>query len=195
VEASQIRTFGWPICVVLNKDPWRPHPTSEGVEAEIAISPKSETLDNRTSYDFWSLRQTGDLFLLQSLFEDDRTEAAIFLDTRIVRVTELLMFLSRLYSRLEVPDSEQVLVNVTHGGLKGRELKTANPNRMMFERRASSEDSVTGSVTCTVAELESKLVEQVKALLEPLFVLFDFFELGDPVWAEIVNKFVDGKTS
>ena len=195
VEASQVKTFGWPIGIVLNRDEYRPHPTSEGVKAEVAINPGGPTMIDRTSYDYWYLRQTGDFYFLHSLFEDERADNAIFVDTRIVRVTELLLFLSRLYSRLEVPDSTQVQVTVTHGGLEGRQLRTANPARLMQQDRTSSETEVSASITCTVGELESKLVEQVRGLLEPLFVVFDFFELSDSVWEELINGFVEGRTS
>jgi hypothetical protein len=46
-----------------------------------------------------------------------------------------------------------------------------------------------------VGELESRLVENVKTLLAPLFVLFDFFEVGDQIYVEIVDKFVSGQVS
>lgn len=193
VEGSQIKTFGWPIAVVLNRDPVRPHPTAEGVRAEVAIRDDDDRLD-RASYDYWYLRQTGDFYLLQSLFEDQRQPGSIFFDTRIVRTTELLLFLSRCYTRLEVPASTRVRVELSHNGLSGRELRSAG-NRRLMPGRETQEDQVTARIECTVAELETRLVEQVRALLEPLFMLFDFLEIGDQVWEEIVNDFVAGRIS
>jgi hypothetical protein len=194
IEDAQVHTFGWPIGVVLNRDPYRPHPTADGVQAEIATS-DDQSQSGRRSYDYWHLRQTGDFYFLHSLFEDERAEGVLFVDTRVVRTTELLLFLSRLYSRLEVPDDTRIRISVTYTGLKDRQLRAANPARLMHDGRTTSEDSLTSSVECSVAELQSKLEEQVRGLLEPLFMLFDFFELSDQVWQEIVDNFVAGKVT
>ncbi len=35
----------------------------------------------------------------------------------------------------------------------------------------------------------------VKGLVAPLFEVFDFFQLGDEVYADIVNRFVAGEVS
>lgn len=193
VEQAQVHTFGWPIGIVLNRDEFRPHPTADGVQAEVAIRTGDSRIGDRRSYDYWHLRQTGDFYFLHSLFEDERAEKAIFFDTRIARTTELLLFLSRLYSRLEVPDPTRLGVTVTYRGLKDRQLLSANRMRLMSDRRTSTADSITTSIECTVGELQSRLQELVRSLLEPLFVLFDFFELTDSVWEELVEQFVEGQ--
>jgi hypothetical protein len=193
IEEAQVHTFGWPIGVVLNRDQFRPHPTADGVQSEVAIGPGEDVVDGRRSYDYWHLRQTGDFYFLHSLFEDERAENAIFFDTRIIRTTELLLFLSRLYSRLEVPDTTRVSIAVTYMGLKDRRLISANRMRLMSGDRTTVEDSITTTIECSVAELQSQLEGQVRALLEPLFVLFDFFELSDAIWKELVDNFVEGR--
>ena len=77
VRKSQIHTFGWPIGVVLdNRAEYRPRPTTDGIRAEVAETQMAFT--GRPSYDYWALRETGDFYLLQSLFEDDREAGAIF---------------------------------------------------------------------------------------------------------------------
>jgi hypothetical protein len=43
--------------------------------------------------------------------------------------------------------------------------------------------------------LEIKLTENVKELLSPLFTLFDFFQVADPIWADIVDRFVAGEVA
>lgn len=192
IEDAQVHTFGWPIGITLNRDPFRPHPTADGVEAEVAMTPSESQRGDRSSYDYWHLRQTGDFYFLHSLFEDERAENVIFFDTRIVRTTELLLFLSRLYSRLEAPDDTRVRVTVTYRGLKGRQLISANPRRLLHDGRTTSENVVTTTIECTVAELQSKLEELVRSLLEPFFMLFDFFEVPDQVWQEIVDGYVAG---
>jgi hypothetical protein len=193
ITDAQVHTFGWPIGIVLDRESFRPHPTADGVLAEVAIGPDTETLLERRSYDYWHLRQTGDFYFLHSLFEDERADKAIFFDTRIVRTTELVLFLSRLYSRLEVPDDTRIKITATYSGLAQRRLAASNPRRSMFYDRKTSEDSLSATVECTVAELQSKLEEQVRGLLEPLFMIFDFFELSDQVWKELVDGYVAGE--
>lgn len=115
----------------------------------------------------------------------------MFVDTRIERTTELILFLSRLYTRLEVQNATRVLLTVTYRGLAGRRLAAADPRRMvMIQPRTSQENQVSTSVGCTVAELQSRLPNLVRELLEPVFVLFDFFVPGDNLWEQIIDNFV-----
>lgn len=195
-DQAQIHTFGWPIGIVLSgHDAGGPHPTSDGVEAEVAIGGEHPSNTGRASYDYWYLRRSGDYFMLKSLFEEERSEDAIFFDTRIVRTTELLLFLSRLYTRLGVSEGAKLSISTSYRGLSGRRLASANRRRLMSEDRRSNEDSVSSSVEASIAELQTDLVNLVRELLEPVFVLFDFFELSDTVWSEIVDAFVEGRVA
>lgn len=192
IEASQIKTFGWPIAVVLARDNFRPQPTAEGVRAEVAFKEGESSLGEPT-YDYWYMRQSGDFYLYQSLFEDARTPQSIFFDTRIVRVTELLLFLSRCYTRLEVADDTRVRIEVSYGGLKDRTLRAASQRRLMSIGRSTQEDRVSSVIECTVGQLQTDLVTNVRKLLEPLFMVFNFSELGDQIWDQVINDFVAGK--
>ena len=120
VKQSEIKTFGWPIAITLeNRDEYRPRPYGDGIKAEVSIASGN---NDRTSFDYWALRASGDFFLLQSLFEDTRRDHEIFFDTRIVRVTESLMFAENLYTKLGVPPEARVGIRVVHHGLNGRDL-------------------------------------------------------------------------
>jgi hypothetical protein len=100
VRASQIHTFGWPIGVLLENHPeHKPRPFGDGIRTEAWFGGASIG-DQRTSYDYWALRKSGDFYLLQSLFEDGRDRGALFFNTRIVRVTEALLFARNLYTAL-----------------------------------------------------------------------------------------------
>ena len=44
-----------------------------------------------------------------------------------------------------------------------------------------------------LGDIETQLVTLVKGFLAPLFMLFDFFEVGDQHYEEIVNGFVAGR--
>ena len=191
---SQIQTFGWPIGVVLDADADRPRPTVDGIQAEIT---DSSTMGRHT-YDYWALRKSGDFFLLKSLFEDSGfaapAENKIFFNTRIVRVTETLLYLARLYTRLSVNQTSVVHLRLRCAGLKGRAMAAA-PGRVMFgdRKRVSGVNVIDTEITSSLAELQGRLPEHVKALLAPVFMVFEYFEVDDNTYQSIVNQFVAGR--
>jgi hypothetical protein len=188
VRQSEIKTFGWPIGITLeNREDFRPRPYGDGIKAEISI----ETADH-TSFDYWATRSNADFYLFQSLFEDMRKPSSIFFDTRIVRVTECLMFIQNLYTKLGFPLETNVRVRVTHGGLQGRELTTASPYRFISLRRAATENESTSELTTVLGTMSETRVEDVFKILEPMFMLFDFMQLNKSVYEEIVQNFERG---
>ena len=48
------------------------------------------------------------------------------------------------------------------------------------------------SFTTSLAELESGLADSVKLIVQPLFMIFDFFEISDEILDQIVDGFVAG---
>ena len=186
-EYAPIHTFGWPIGVFLHKDGIRPHPRADGIAADIHR-------EGRDAYDYWTLRRNGNFYWRGTLFEDDRSKGQIFFDTRIMRVTEALLYCGRLYTALGLDRQRVVTITVRHVGLKGRQISSANPNRILHDQRdpAHENESVV-QLTVRLEQLESELVSLVKEVLAPLLALFDFFELNDGVLEDIVNKFVGGQ--
>jgi hypothetical protein len=150
-------------------------------------------MSGRQSYDYWALRRSGDFYLLQSLFEDSRAENQIFFNTRIVRVTEALMFASNLYHNLGVPADAQVSIRVAHRGLKGRVLSAVG-NRHVFPR-TSHEAAVESEVVVVLGRMRETLVEDVRRLVEPMFMLFDFMEFAPEIYEDIVRRYEKGETS
>jgi hypothetical protein len=186
-EYAPIHTFGWPIGVVLHRDGVRPHPRADGIAAEV-------TREGRDAYDYWALRRTGEFYWRGTLFEDDNSEEKIFFDTRIVRVSEALLYCGRLYTALGLNRQRVVTITVRHVGLKGRRLSSANPGRALDDQRDPAHENVSvAHFTVRLEQLESELVSLVKEVLAPLFALFDFFELNDRVYEDIINRFVAGR--
>ena len=190
-EAAQLETFGWPIGVVLNREGLRPKPRTDGIVAELAINEG----DIHSGYDYWTIRKDGAFYLLNSLFEDERKPGHIFFNTRIVRITETLLYCIRLYSGLGVPLDSRVSIGIRHGGLKGRILSTSSIARREPPPRSSisTEDKVYSEVVITLENIEPDLVNIVQEFTQPLFVVFNFFELDKKVLEEIVNRFVAGE--
>jgi hypothetical protein len=193
VEASTIRTFGWPIGISIDREGQRPQPTAGGEVAQIAIGPE---LSNRVSYDYWNLQRTGDFYYLRSIFEDSlHRSAELFYNTRMVNVTEMLLFLARLYGQqLGLTDTTMVMIKMTHGGLQGRYLTTIG-TRGPFRQPPGpcAETQIETELTTTVGGLEADLIDNVKTLLAPVFTLFDFTEIHDSTWTHIVEGFVAGE--
>ncbi len=188
VKLSEIRTFGWPIGVTLeNREEYRPRPYKDGIKAEVSIAE-----GDRKSFDYWAARSNGDFYLLQSLFEDSRKPNQIFFDTRIVRVTECLMFIENLYGKLGLPPEARVGIQITHRGLKGRELSSASSNRHLFSRGSAEENESTSEVTTILGTMSETRVDDVRAILEPMFILFNFMEFNVSVYDDIVRNFERG---
>jgi hypothetical protein len=192
-KASNIRTFGWPIGLVATQDDYRPRPHPDGIRAEISID--QSAISGRPSYDYWALRSNGDYYLLQSLFEDDRGEKKMFFNTRIVRVTESLMFASNLYSTLGVAPETRVSVRVTHRGLAERQLTSAGGNRFIWPSSATAADESVSEIVVTVGSIMETLVDGVQRLTAPLFMLFDFKEFDKAIYRDIVERFVKGQST
>ncbi len=153
-------------------------------------------MDFRDShYDYWALRRNGDYYLRKSLFEDQRDPTAIFFNTRIVRNTELLLYALRLYDRLGIDPSTGFVLDLRYGGLDGRVLRASSRNRIMPGSYTCAEDQITTSYKGSLQEVEGSLTEVVKQLTAPMLALFDFFELDDSIYQQIVEAYVDGRVT
>ena len=171
-----------------NRDEYRPRPPTDGIQAEVAIG--SNEIDGRSSYDLWKVFRDGRFYTLLSLFEDDRVPNSIFWEVRISRVTEALWFLARLYRRLGASDTDQITVQVRHAGLAGRTLRAANSLRHTYPRE-TAEESVETKLTVPLIDLETNLTDHVKEMVQPLFAVFDFFEVSNEILTEVVDGFIN----
>ncbi|OWU65634.1 MAG: hypothetical protein CBB60_003665 [Armatimonadetes bacterium Cent15-Ar3] len=193
VRKSEVRTFGWPIGVTLeNRDEYKPKPYGDGIRAEISIA--KDSLSGRQTYDYWAVRRNGDFYLLQSLFEDTRGENLIFFNTRIIRVAEALMFASNLYTNLGASPDANLSVRVSHRGLAGRTLTSAGGNRHVFPR-VCHESNSESEIVVALGKMRDALVNDVRKIVEPLFMLFEFQEFGEAIYVDIVRRFEKGETS
>jgi len=192
-NAAQIHTFGWPIGVVLNnREEFRPKPKADGIVAEIDAEDRSNVGERK--YDYWTIRKDGSFYLLKSLFEDTREPNSIFFNTRIVRITEVLLYAVRLYTSLNVQPDSRLLMGFRHGGLKGRNISATSSRRLSIHGKAI-EDGVYTEFETVIERIEPDLVDLVQKITAPLFMVFDFFQIHKSILEEIVNNFVDGKVT
>ena len=190
-HSSMIHTFGWPIGIMdLNPGPLKPRPTSNGIVNTV--------IQKGQSYDFWALRQDGSFYLLQTLFEDSEGATnQLFFNTRIVRTTEMLMYLSRLYKGLNVPENTTVSFVLRHVGLVGRHISvSATSNRLMLHSPGpASEEEIESTITTDLSTLDESLSQHVQNLLNPVFMIFDFFQLGQEIYDQIMTDFKRGRST
>lgn len=197
VQKSEIKTFGWPIGVTLeNRDEFKPRPYEDGVRAEIAINRDYaiKYMENE-SYDYWALKSNGDFYCLQSLFEDVRAKDQIFFNTRIVRVTEALLFARNLYANLGAAPEARISVRIAHRGFAGRTLTSSSINRRLYGSPKAAENESQAEIVVTLDAIRSTLVEDVERLTAPFFMLFDFKEIGERVYEDIVRRFEKGEAT
>jgi hypothetical protein len=191
-DEAQIHTFGWPLGIVLNnREEYRPRPKTDGIVAQIDIR------EGRSSYDYWTIRKDGTFYLLKSLFEDDTGKPTyLFFNTRIVRITEALLYSARLYSGFKVPSDSRILIGIRHGGLGDRILSGSGDRALLLHYdRKSKENEVYTEVETNAEKIESELVDIVQRFTQPLFVIFDFFEVSRTVLENIVNNYVAGRVT
>lgn len=188
-ERSVIHTFGWPIGVVLHRDDAKPKPEADGIVARIA-----SIFFVYERFDYWTLRLNGDFYLAQNLFENERDPNLIFFNTRMIRTAEALLYCRNLYNNLAVENGTAIQFRIRHSGIKGRSLSSSNPNRIMFppERKASADFSEV-TVNFEHPLTDRGVVEKTKELLNPLFVLFDFFEPTESLYQDVVGNFIQGR--
>ncbi len=189
---STINTFGWPIAVFLdNREEYRPQADDRGLFAEI--STEKDALEGGKMFDYWALDTYGDFYLLKSIFEDKRNPEIISFNTRIVRITEVFMYLRNLYSKLDFNLNQKFEITLKHGGIKGRKLGTLSQNRLMFRTYQIKVDEVVTTINTSIKEFEDDPSGVVEKFTEPLFEAFDFFTLERKILDEIVQNYLNGK--
>lgn len=185
---AAVHTFGWPIAVVLDGD-GRPRPNNTGIVARVID-------DRRGSVDYWSWHEDGAFYLYKTIFEDDRSKKSLFFDTRIIRITETLMYLRNFYALAGIDPTGVIQITIKHAGLRDRVLTAANSSRLLFgDYRCTEEDECIVTLRATIESLHNRaaLIELVKQFTQKLFRLYDFFVLSDKVLDDIAGNYLEGK--
>lgn len=168
---------GWPAWVVLQPRP---------VDGAIQLW---EDVPDAGHADFWRVTRDGKAFLLRGYQEDfwKGIEPGRFLSLTIptLRAAECLLHASRLASAL---GANQIEFSVEWTGLRGRVLKALEGRRYIGRSLVSHQDTVTTSVEVEADAVSDALPELVKPLLDPLYEIFDFFQVPPMFYAEVVAE-------
>lgn len=197
VNNSQIHTFGWPIGVMLNnRDEYKTiaknfgRDNTIGIETNICISD-----ENDKRFDYWALVNNGYFYLSKSLFEDTRKKEVIFIDTRIIRTTECLMFIKNLYNKMG-DKNDEIEIKLNYCGIKNRHLAVASPSRLWFSERINrGEETVRTILKTSIKEIDENIVGLVNSLTKSLFDLFDSYVVDKKVLSNIVTNYLGGKVT
>ena len=147
------------------------------------------------------MNKSGDFFTLISLNEDDfevsRSQPTIQFDTRIRTATEALLHCANVYRVLGVDPNAHVEVAVRYAGLRGRILRPYDEARYLgvVAGENTLEDEVSTAVIFRLGAIDSLMVQTVRKLCEPLFVVFNFATVPTEIYKQIVTDFVNGKVS
>jgi len=190
---AQVATYKLPTGVAENYEESRPRPTNEGILAKLSAPP---SFFSGRLFVYWTLTKSGDFYTLMSLPEDqrdaDRSSKIIGLGARVGRAAEAILHSANLYKVLGVEPNAHIEMGARYGGLRGRSLGSSSP----FAAENLHEDEVAiPPITFRLSAVESEIVELVKKLCEPLFVIFDFATFPDEVYQQIVTAFVHGKVA
>ena len=136
--------------------------------------------------DFWRVSPEGFAFLIRGYQEDGiesrggrepPSPSTLFdITLPIWRVGEVLLHARNLATAL-VDGSATINFRAHYAGLAGRELTSLSGRHLIFEGHAARQDAITLTSIIEPANIEANLPEIVQPLLEPLYALFNFFQL------------------
>lgn len=195
-QRSTIKTFGWPIGIFSeSNDEYAPKDDPNGIHTEISLKQPdwSEPTKEHISYDYWAIHKSASFYLLKSLFEDQRNPAHIFFNTRIVRITEVLMYLENLYRNFKIQENSIIEISIKHNGLRGRILGSSSSNRRLTRNYKIEAEEVQTTIQTTLEEIKTSITDIVERFTKPLFEKFESFELNKEVLEEIVSNYYRGR--
>jgi ppGpp synthetase/RelA/SpoT-type nucleotidyltranferase len=195
-QRSTIKTFGWPIGIFSeSNDEYAPKDDPNGIHTEISLKQPdwSDPTKEHISYDYWAIHKSASFYLLKSLFEDQRSPAHIFFNTRIVRITEVLMYLENLYKNFNIQQNTIIEISIKHGGLSGRILGSSSSNRELPRTYKIDIDEVQTTIQISLEEIKTSISEIVERFTKPLFEKFESFEISKKALEDIVSNYYRGR--
>ena len=192
VIARAVRNHsGWPPFLTLSRVPFSPRAIDQTIE--FWRGPDSDgSYDRPARHDFWRISPDGMMFTRRGYPEDgglhDRSPGTTFdITSPTWRVGEAILEASYIARALGAEDSNLV-VHLKWTQLAGRELVSHASSRWVFAGRKTIQDTYEATATVAISALPSSLPELVSSLLEPLYELFDFFNLPTNLVSEELAK-------
>jgi hypothetical protein len=176
--ASVGRETGWPVWWWPQTADARPRIVENGIECLLA----NGTFSDPSHSDYWRASPDPVLFLLRG-YEDDgqkQFDPGTRLDflLPIWRTGECLLHASRFAANIGFR-AAPVTFRMTWEGLHARHLSSWANERYFAPdaTRVAEENSVSSEIETRADRIQDQLPELVQLLLQPLYLVFDFFEV------------------
>lgn len=180
---------GWPIGIFLTREETKPYPHDGCIEVWLG-----KTHDQPDASDYWRACPDGNFEIIRGFQEDSngwkRGEPGKSFDfiLPIWRVGELLLHASRFVKEF-LPQGGSLIISVKWQGLNGRYLTTSSTKYFTPSDRKSLQDKVASTIVIKDAlSIDENLPEFVEQLIQPLFEVFDFFQVPKQT---IINELND----
>ncbi len=183
-KESFIENFGWPIGILLTNIKQKPIVKTDGVLSEII-----NDSEGKKSYDYSYYKKDGSFYTSVSHHEDSIGKLNIIVPTRIIRVTEVFMFLAKYYTNLGFSVDEKIEIIIRHNGLAGRNLQPGFHYDLSIDR-ISNEDEIEERIISKIQEIENDLTDLVSKVMDSLLILFDFYKIDKSAIEGYVNNFI-----
>jgi len=198
---SECHNTGWPIGVVLSKPEDRPVSLADGIRAVIK-GKRSIISDRGDEFDYWAMNNRGHFFFARTHQEDvthpeglSKDHKWLWFDVAIWRISEIFCYTSNLCTELGLKQSDKTKLTLSYEGLKGRELRVADPSRMPFvHARKCAEEKYDNYLELRVVDIMPKIKDHVYRIATGLFGLFDFYKPDRAIVDNIVDKFLNART-
>ena len=182
LAAARAAALGWAVGIVFNEPGDAPKALADGI-----IEARSRRWGSQEWVDFWTLDRGGE-FYYAGVFEEEvawphmgsrevHPDRILWFDIRIWRIAEALLHSAALYRALGVRPDQPYALNMSHHGLRERQLGSSKGSYLVFGGRFSSSDHATWQRILTQDQVKASLGELVHTIADELFVLFDFAKL------------------
>lgn len=193
-EKAECHNTGWPIGVTLTRQELAPYPTSNGIEAVIKSS-------DFNAFDYWSLKKNGDFYFIRTFEEDNEQSTSksgkklLWLDTRIWRISELLLYCLNLGRELELDFSKKVDISIVHNLLKDRVLSCNDPMRFWIhdDFNICKTKNHRFQMSESLDYIKINFKDLIFKISSDLMYYFGQFDLDRKVCDDIVDKFLKSR--
>jgi hypothetical protein len=196
--ASRIKYTGWSPFWWPTRDELRPYAYDGAVECCLGAGLQESTSDHA---DFWRIARDGRLFILRGYTEDgmrargkQNVEPGTVLDLvqPTWRVGEILLYFARF---AEGAGREHATVNISckWTGLRHRHLVALSGDRGLHEDRMSRANECSTRITTPAERIKAGLPEIVRELVEPVYMMFDFFQPSAEFYASELARLQQGR--
>jgi Schlafen, AlbA_2 len=170
----------WPPFVFIQREPYTPRLVDNTIESWHGPDTDG-TVDAPAHCDFWRIGLDGSFYMRRGYDEDGGRRGAqpkttFDITTPTWRVGEVLSQINYVASALRADGT--LIAKLKWTGLAGRKLvSVGNPNRLLFEHDKCHQETFETSIAYPLSSLSGALPEIVFGILQPLYYLFDFWQL------------------